>query len=173
MGRGDTVYNFRCTIHCRALHDYSGCGGARSIFTLYLTHLRWDPETKKIGSAAVVLPTSLDSYRLCLSYVQEAFTIIQLSLFLVFGRYFFTLFPSPPFLNYPPDRSHRCRGFRSGRYTEQNHEIDEPRDSSVKHSRHRQQGRRDILRTHNHVSFPDLGCVPCGGGEVLCTGVRN
>jgi len=128
---------------------------------------------RKPVSAAAVLPTPLDSYRLCLSDVQEAFTIIQLPLSLVFGRYFFTHFPSPPFLDHPPDRSHRCRGFRSGHYTEQNHEIDEPRDNSVKHSRHRQQGRGDILRTHNHVPFPDLGCVPCGGGEVLCTGVRD
>ena len=127
---------------------------------------------RKSFPAAAILPTPLYSYRLCFANVQETLTIVQLFLSLVFGTHSVTL-PRPiTHCDRSPVRSNRYRSFRFGRYREQNHEIDEPRDGSVKHSRHLQQGRGDILRTRNHVSFLGLGYVPCGEGEVLCTGVR-
>ena len=74
-----------------------------SIARIYAQSLK----LRKSFSAAAILPTPLDSYRLCISNVQEAFTIIQLSLSLVFGRYFVhfsqTLHSSITYLAAPTD----------------------------------------------------------------------
>jgi len=173
MGRGHTVYNFRCTVHRRSLHGCSGCAEARSIFPLHRMHLHSSPGTKKIVFfTAVILPTPMDSYRICLVDAQEAFTIAQMSLSIVFGRHFVTHLETSIPCDDSPVPPHRYRSLHSGRCTDPNHEIDAPRDERIQHSRHRQQGHGDIFRTYSHVPFRDRDYVCCDEGEILCTDVR-
>jgi len=173
MGCGHTVYNLCCTVHRRSLHGCSGRAEARSISPLYRMHLHLSSGTKKFFFfTAVIVPTPVDSYRICLVDAQEAFAIAQMSLSIVFGRYFVTDLETPIPRDDSPVPSHRYRSFHSGRYTDQNHEIDAPRDERVQHSRHHQQGHGDIFRTHSHVPFRDRDYVYCDEGEILCAGVQ-
>ena len=171
MGCAHTVHNIHCAVHRRSLHGCSGRAEARSISPLYRMHLHSSPGTKKIVFfTAVVLPTPMDSYRICLVDAQEAFAIAQMSLSIVFGRHFVThLETSIPCDDSP---SHRYRSLHSGRCTDPNHEIDAPWDERVQHSRYHQQRHGDIFRTYSHVPFRDRDYVYCDEGEILCTGIR-
>ena len=171
MGRGHTVYTFRRTVWRRSLYIYSGCAEARSTFALYRIYAR-ALELRNWFSVAVILSIPPESSRLCLADVEKVPTVVQMSLALVFGRHFGTLLKSSIPCNSPPDRSHRYRSFCCRRCTGSNHEIDASRYEWVEHSRHRQQGRGAVLRTHNHVSFLDCCYAFDSEREIFPTGVR-
>jgi len=92
-----------------------------------------------------------------------------MSLTLIFGRRFVTLNPSIPCID-PPDHSYRHRDSRS--HPHANHEMDTSRHAWGDPSQRSQQGRTDILRSHNYVLFRDRGYVFFRKGGILCIDIR-